>query len=279
MHIVYTCSPDRKLQLLTSMRSLFSSGTAFDRITIISVDGELVLPKEYVSEKITIKKVPNIGPDFWMLNKIHLCDIQDPEILHIDIDTIILKPLNSIGLNVAGDMVGRTTTAYEQPNWPEPAWKTYLAKFGAKTYFPYLNNGLVLFRNGAHQGLAKPWQEITRKLLAGSDFPLHSRTHSNQLAFSLAAGARGISYGLLSSKDHAYGWDNDPFEDVVVYHTGGTKFIDYALRVNAQTKILGKGFSGLYASLRLHQFKNHIKSRLIRYKNQAVVFVKSILGR
>ncbi len=210
MHIAYICSPDRKLELYSSLHSLLVSGTVFDRLTLLIVSDTRLKWQQFKDKRIKIERVADIGHEFWMINKAHLCNIQDDDILFIDTDTIILKPLNMLGSNAIGDIVGRTTSYYEHPKWPEQAWREYLSRFGATGFFPYLNSGLLLFRNGVHRQLAEPWKKITWALLVDSNFPFGARSHANQLAFSLAVGSLGLSYGLLTPTEHAYGRANEP---------------------------------------------------------------------
>lgn len=268
MHIAYICSPDRQLQLFTSLTSLFSSGTEFKKVTIFVVGRVPRSWRRIKDERIQVKQVPDIGAGFWMINKAHLCTVEDNEIIHIDTDTIILKPLNQLGLQADGDIIGRTTSYYEHPNWPKQVWQGYLSKSGATTYFPYLNTGLLIFRNGAHHKIAEPWEKITRELLDDENFPFGARSHANQLAFSLAAGKLGYSYGFLSPIEHSYGWEKAPFENSVVYHPGNPHFIDCAIKINRKTKILGKGPWEFHQFIILHYYYKQVKNRLLRGKKK-----------
>ena len=50
---------------------------------------------------------------------------------------------------------------------------------------------------------------------------LHGPRFLEQLSFSVAIGAARLSYGLIGSREHAYGWEGDPFDTAIVYHAGG----------------------------------------------------------
>jgi len=279
VHIIYTCSPDRELELFTSIGSLFSSNTKFERITIFLVGTAPKSWKKITDKRIHVVEVDDIGIGFWMINKAHFCASEEEEIVFIDTDTLVLKPLNSIGSGVKGDIIGRTTSHYEQASWPKQAWQEYLDKYGASTYFPYLNTGLLGFRNSAHQRLAEPWKKITRELLVDENFPFGPRHHANQLAFSLAAGKLGISYGLLCANEHAYGWEDAPFDDSFVYHTGGPGFIDRAMSIHRKIKVLDKGPQEFRQPIERHYFQQQAKEGLLGLKNLGVRFTKDSVKR
>ncbi|MFO7713625.1 hypothetical protein [Desulfosarcina sp.] len=236
MHIVYICSPDRKLELLTSIGSVLASGTEFERITVICV-GASGRPFRFRDPRIRVETIPDISKYIWMENKTHLSRVDGDQLLFIDTDTLVFKPLHLLFATDAEDIAGRVTTASEQPDWQPEVWKQYLRKYGAASFFPYLNTGLLYFSRGAHRRIAPLWLDITRDLLARQSNPFGNRGQSNQHAFSLACGAVGLSCKRLSANEHAYGWIDENYSDAYVYHTG-KHFIKRVLNANQAAGVL-----------------------------------------
>jgi hypothetical protein len=89
---------------------------------------------------------------------------------------------------------------------------------------------------------------------------------SEQVALSLAVGATGLSFHELNSKDHAYGWGGgDPYEEAIVYHTGGPSFflhtllIDRAMNLQLDAGFLGSQPASIRARIQLHLWYERFK--------------------
>ncbi len=236
MHIVYVCSPDWENYLFASLRSIFASATVFEQVTIYCV-GSRPRSWQFGDDRIIVEETPDIGDGFWLLNKIHLCRAESNDVVYLDADTIVLKPLNVLLKDTTGEVAGRLASAALKACWDEERWKTYLRQFGAEAFFPYLNTGVLVFRNGAHRRLAEPWLDITKAVRATDPYS-YSKKHAGQHAFAFACGALRLSYSLLSPMHHAYGWQREPYGDAVVFHTGGRSFFKYARRINRETGVL-----------------------------------------
>jgi hypothetical protein len=219
MDIVYILSPEFRHQLYVSIRSLFTSGTSFRRVLILSVNGDVSW--KVGGLPIHFENVDSISSEYWMLNKKYICDVKSDNIIFIDTDVIIQKPLNNL-LDGDFDVTARRSTAYTLPSWDENAWKQYLQQNEVETELPVLNAGLLGFRNGIHQRIGKEWErymrDAWRQRLFGNGY------HADQWALPVALGRNGATCALLSAKDHAYAWEGDEPEEAVAYHTGASNF-------------------------------------------------------
>ena len=262
MHIVYICSPNRKLQLLTSLGSILTSGTQFERITIYYV-GTLSSPLVFSDDRILVEEKPDIGNGFWMANKIHLASADGEKVIFIDTDTIVLQQLDLLYQGMTGNIAGRLASATQRLDWDPLIWEDYLRKYNAKNFFPYLNTGLLMFNNGANKLLDPSWFSITKELKSLRPNPFRNSSQYNQHAFSLACGVLGLSYCQLSPSQHAYGWEGEDFSDTVVYHTGNRSFWYRAIQINKMTGILND--NPLLGRLeRIHIYRKSLKATLKR---------------
>lgn len=243
VHIVYICSVDRKAELLTSIGTVLSSGTIFDRITVYCI-GPYRDSFNFPDERITIEVKPALHRHLWMENKTYLSHADGDRVLFLDTDTFVLKPLNLLFENMKGVVAGRLATATSEPDWPEDVWLTYLEHFGATSYVPYLNTGVLCFTHGANRLLNPSWLHITHELRRMKHVTLHGFRNSNQLAFSLACGSLGLSYHLLEPADHSYGWQRESFHDSVVYHSSHKLSYHY-------TRLIENHFGILLRKMRL----------------------------
>lgn len=237
MHVVYVCSPDRGNQLFVSLRSLFVSGTSFERVTIYCV-GSCPSSWRFGDDRIMVEEVPDIGEGFWMTNKIHLCRAKGSKLVFLDTDTLVMEPLDSLLGDTSGDVVGGLSTYVNLPFWSSKLWEETLRQYGAQTGFPYLNTGVLVFKNEAHRRIGDSWLTITRKLRnEGLTLP-NSRMRANQVAFSLACGVEGLSNGLLTYPKLVQGWLREAFDNAIVIHTGDSKFFAYAYKIARGRDIL-----------------------------------------
>lgn len=236
--IVYLCSPNYESMLFTSVRSLLASNTLFDKLTIVCVGNK---PRYWRFEdpRLSVEEVKNVDINFFLSNKAYyICKGRKYErLVYIDSDTIIMKPLNLIWENTSEDILARPASAYNSSShkWEPKKWSAIFSLFG-KEEVPYLNAGLIIFQNFAHQKLDGIWFDFTQRALKENLFGLdtHSKGHkklrfSEQYAFSLAVGIASLSYKVLDSFAQSYGWLNESFDNTCIYHTGGYLFWKYAL--------------------------------------------------
>jgi hypothetical protein len=220
MHAVYVLSPDFGPQLYLSLRSLFSSGTTINRVTIFSVGGSISW--EAGSLPITFREVESKSKSYWMVNKTYLCQVESEDVLFLDTDTIIQEPIGEMIEKKEGEVVARRSTARTLSSWDEQEWKKYLDENGVATEIPVLNAGFLIFRGGIHQGMGREWSKIMldawRRRLFGNGY------HADQWSLPVVLGRREADCSLLGPKDHAFAWEGNDPDGATVYHTGAANF-------------------------------------------------------
>jgi hypothetical protein len=232
--VVYVCSPNLRSQLCVSLRSLIGSGTPFNHVTIYSVAEKPIewnLPRGLVSV-VHVKphgEETGLNSYGFLPNKSHMCRSCAGRVIYLDVDTIILKRLDTIWTGRSFDILARPASRTWQPSWNAELWKLTLREAGAADNYPYLNSGFVVFQNGAQQLLERPWVAIMRGLSLRKSLlqQLHAPRNIGQLSFSMAIGVLRLSYGLIGSREHAYGWEGDPYDTALVYHAGGGGFAEF----------------------------------------------------
>ena len=225
--MIYIVSPDYQHELFTSLRSLLASGTSFDRVVILCV-GKRPKHWEFEDQRIVVEEVKSLNKNHFHSNKTYyLCTRQADRVVYLDSDTIIMKPIDYLWQNDKSDFIGRPATAYGREDWNQTQWLETLQSLNADET-PYFNAGFFIFQNGAHRQLKNIWLEFTQKLLVGELMQLERRKFSDQYALALAVGVTGLSYKILDRMGQAYGWLNEPYEDTVLYHTGGHLFWNFA---------------------------------------------------
>ncbi len=265
MQIVYICSPDREYQLVASLGSILSSRTEFNKISIYTT-GNLTQPWLFQDKRINIYSKPSIEQEFWMTNKTHICSADSEDIVFLDTDTLIFKPLNILFDSLNTDISGRKTTVSCQSTWDHGLWEKYQYKFGAEVVFPYINSGFLVFRNGAHRRLNPKWLEITSYLRGLSNNPFGMPSQANQQALSLACGSIGLTYSLFTKEQHAYGWEKDDLDNCIVYHLGNYNYRNVARWINYKTGILNRN-----PLLRIsYKAKKYFTAKFIRVMTGAV---------
>lgn len=240
MHVVYVCSPDRGNQLFVSLRTLLTSGTTFRRVTIYCV-GPVPSSWRFADPRFVVEEVPDLGDGFWMTNKVHICQAEGGEVIFLDTDTIILKPLDGFFSDGGADVAGRVSTYVLWRTWDHQLWQRLLRDNGAKSDFPYLSTGVIVFRKPIPAGLGHSWLAITKTLRESKLQELDPRVRANQLAFSLACAVEGLTHDFMSPTEHAYGWRKEPHEGATVYHAGTMQFFRHARRLAKQTSCLDPG--------------------------------------
>lgn len=226
--IVYVCSPNRwKHALFSSLRSLLASGSTFHRVVIFCV-GKKPAYWKFEDPRIEVQEVSNCQEDFFFLNKLYAASRKSDRVIYLDTDTLILRPIDEIWEGNSLDLIARKASFCDKPKWNADAWREVLEQVGGRVDSPYLNAGFMIFQNGAQMKIKRLWREFTRGGLEGKYFDagtIHSgRNFCEQIAFSLAASVSGVSVSLMNPQQLGFGWEREPFEKRVIYHTGGNRF-------------------------------------------------------
>lgn len=192
---------------------------------------------------------------YWFMNKTHLAFLEDDALLFLDTDTIVRGDLSRIWRDRDNaEVAGRMASSMKLPSWRNERWYSVLDEAGARRFFPYLNTGVVLFQKGAHRRLGHLWMEALRSFWQNN--PFANRAHTEQQAFSIAAAQAGLTFSLLSRREHGYAWERDPANGSLVFHTGTPRFKRYALRIAplalARASVTRRGRDLINADLNEH---------------------------
>lgn len=239
--IVYLCSPKHYEHLLfTSIRSLLESGSSFDRIVIFCV-GQKPKYWDILDPRIQIIEVETLEKDFFMLNKLYSLTRKASRLIFLDVDTLVLNPIDAVYQNKSEDFIGRPTSQYLSRNGRNK-WEAFLTENQCR-HVPYFNTGFFVFQNSSHLGLFDTWRDLTYQLLDGSiPQSVHGRNNANQIAFSLSLAKSSLSYACMEEHEHMYAWKTANKEidvrNTVVYHTGSNLFYKYATKLEAKTGLI-----------------------------------------
>ncbi|MCA9975998.1 MAG: hypothetical protein KC413_09625, partial [Anaerolineales bacterium] len=273
--IAYVCTSDRQAQLFTSLRSLLQSGTIFDRVVIFLLDKR---PSHwhFADPRIVVQEVSPLIGDFFFSNKARVCDRAAARVIHMDTDTLILRPLDLIWENHTEDVLARPASVFGSGEWDGQIWADTLARVGAADV-PMFNTGFLVFQNGAHHQLQKHWLQFIRHYMGGElSTPGKMPRMFGQLAVSLAVGVAHLPYHTMSAAEHGFAWLNDSFASAFVFHTGNWLFETYAHEVSSGLVInAGVGVPDPYK--RIPQPNNDLWHRGRRFFRRRVTQVKELI--
>lgn len=247
--IAYVLSPDWDHYLFTSLHTLFQSGSTFDRVRIYCV-GKKPGRWDFDDPRIIVQEVSPLSEAYFLINKTYLTQSDAERVIFLDADTLVLGSLDNIWKRSDADFIGRVAVGYYKDKWNQHQWKRALHSVGAESTTPYFNSGFVIFQNGAHRQIGSSWRQSTRELMKGGlpDPGVLKDTikYAEQVGLSLAIASANLSFDELSSTDHAFGWGSgDPYEEAIVYHTGGPSFFLHTLLIDRTMNLqLDAGFLG-----------------------------------
>jgi hypothetical protein len=217
--VVYVVSPDREEQLFRSLDSLLTSGSDFDAVRIYCV-GLQPGRWRFTDSRISVQTVPPLFGKYFFGNKLHLCDTPARRVIFLDSDTLVLRPLEHLWKDRAEHVLGRRGTAMSWAKWDHTVWRA-LFTAGGFDEVPMFNAGVLLFQSGAHRRVKNSWYIALERFLSGGlPAPWPSKRISEQCALSVAIAHEGLSFGELSPKAHAFGWQKESREGATVFHYG-----------------------------------------------------------
>lgn len=262
VEVVYVCSPKYWRQLFLSIRSLYASGSDFDKVRIC-VTSEREPKWEIHSDEIEVDKVPDIGDGFWMLNKTHLCSSEHKTVVFLDVDTVVLGNIGEVYSSVDSDVIARCAPRVKGGYFDKQKWERRLSRYGCSGY-PYLSSGFVVFQNGAQKKIRDRWVEITKRILRGEGDE-EPDWHANQDAFSIACCLEDLSLDLMDESDHAYAMLREEPKGATVYHLGMPNFYHYYFKSEQHLEIDEEEAPVPRPRfLKFHRFKNRLSRKLKR---------------
>ena len=259
--VVYICGADYWRYLFLSMRTLFATGSQFDRVTIYIVGDELPNWK-FDDPRIKLELVPDIGDGYWYTNKAHICKSEYSRTIFLDTDVMVLSPLEHTYAGVDADIIARIAPGTYKSVWNQTNWENLLEHVGGARDIPYFSCGFVVYQNDVHKRLESEWPAMTKSIING-ELPTKVTRFAEQQALSLLIGKLGLSYHMMKDNHHVYAMNGETHEDAVVYHLGTPNFYHFYFPVerelglaDLQLPVTRPGF------LKVHEFQTKVKKRL-----------------
>lgn len=218
MNFVYTLS-DRCNMVKQAVKSL-KSLRAFvkkDDINVFFTPPRKEKSLQKLSKYCNVLEAPNITKPFvfdpgrglgYYGEKVHLCEVESPEVIFLDCDTIVKKNIFEL-LDGEFDFSARLgdNTAI---NWD--VWSAFCREHG-KTPRPVFNAGFMIFKNCLHHKIRKEWFEFIN-----GDIPkIHPTTFTKE-QYALVLALDGYKIRQMDASQHAFGWMNETNVDTYVLH-------------------------------------------------------------
>jgi hypothetical protein len=242
------------------MRTLFESGSYFDRVRVIVTESKK--PNwTFDTDRILIDNVEEIGSGFWMMNKTHIHRSNADVVIFLDTDTVVLNPIDEIYKNCDSDLIAREAPSVQTKYFYPEKWKNTLEYYGCYGY-PYLSSGFIIFQNNSHKKVKDEWVEVTKKLLDGRGVNQVTR-HSNQHAFSISACLNNLSLSMMEDHHHSYAMLGEDYEESIVHHLGTPNFYHHYLSIEEDMNLGGSKLPVKRPKfLRLHRYKNRLMRKI-----------------
>jgi hypothetical protein len=237
--ISYVATPRWALNIYVSIHSLVASNSSFDGIKVFSVGGSMDRLKSLDIE-VEIDEVKNIDKKMFMKNKTYITKIKSEKLVYMDSDTIVINSIDKMS-STEGNLLARPDSSFESSKYFEhKKWNKLLKKYGSKKG-PYLNAGFLAFRNMSHRNISGVWKKICdeeyKKGKKSELSKLQGKEMIEQMSLSISILREIEDIGVMSEKQHAYGWEVSPGEldeETIVYHTGsrGGRHLKYAMALD-----------------------------------------------
>lgn len=141
--------------------------------------------------------------------KIHLCEVDTPNVIFLDGDTIVKKnPLEL--LQYEFDFSARVGPWYRYFN--QKIWKSMFEKIG-KEPIPMPNTGFMIFKNFCHKEIKEEWLKYLN-----SPLPNPNPKGYNKEQYALALAISGKKIRWMTAKEHAFIAEGEEKIDTYVLH-------------------------------------------------------------
>ena len=141
--------------------------------------------------------------------KIHLCDLNSPNVIFLDSDTWVKKSPFEL-LEGDFDFSGRVDDSYLDVDFN--AWNQLFETNGKKP-IPLINTGVLVFKNNMHKKVKNEWLRFFNMKIPH----LHPYFYQkDEYALTLAVSDMNIKW--MSASEHAYRWKREYFNDTCILH-------------------------------------------------------------
>ena len=172
-----------------------------------------------LAELATVIKAKNITKPFVFQKKrgfsrygekIHVCDVECPNVIFLDADTIVKKDISML---LEGDFDFSARSGSGNVDLNKSIWTEMFQKVGKQ---PILmpNTGFMIFKNYCHRQIKKEWLEYINDPSLPNPHPYS--TLKEQYALALAVSGKKIKW--MTHKEHAFVWKNEYYRDAYVIH-------------------------------------------------------------
>lgn len=151
---------------------------------------------ENLTEPFVAKK--NTAPSHYG-EKIHLCDIDSPNVIFLDADTIVRKDVTKL---TKGDFDFSARMAPANKDFNQKLWRSMFKEIG-KEPIPMPNAGFMIFKNYCHQRIRKEWLLYMNNPLLPNPHP--ESNLKEQYALALAISGNKIEW--MTVKEHRYSFE------------------------------------------------------------------------
>ncbi len=214
------CISDVRSLVEETLQSIHSLNKFIDKENIIVFFTPPRTKKSYhnLSKFATVIKTENITDPFMFVTdqengrygeKIQLCDVDSPNVIFLDTDTIIKKnPLELLDGDY--DVSGRIDDSYLHVSAND--WLSLFRKMG-KEPIPYMNTGFLIIKYNAHKKIKDDWLKYVNM-----DLPkIHPFSYQKD-EYALALAISGTKIKWMSFREHAYRWKREYLKDTYVLH-------------------------------------------------------------
>ena len=271
--IVYIVGPSYSQQMCISLYTLLQSGTTFDSVRIFFV-GKRPKHLRFRDSRIIVDEVKSLDTDFFLINKTYVTQSKAERVVFLDADTLVLKCLDSVWQGVTADFIARVDSGAKKNSWKQQRWEETLQKVGASPDSPYFNSGFFICQNGSHKHLSPIWHDFVVSGLKDELFDANELQNSKrlceQIALSLAIGAKGLSYHKMSEKEHGFAWIGESYQDkdLLLHHTGSYRLFQRAACIESETNL---NFASPITVNRFNPTYLGIQWKLLNYKKWRIL--------
>lgn len=143
--------------------------------------------------------------------KIHLCEVDEPNIIFINSDTLVLKNPRELFVDMQYEYDVSSRVGLGYLDFDFNIWNKMFERIDKKP-IPMLNTGFLVFMDFTHKKIMDEWLEYINMEL---DNPHPTSYMKDQYAFSLAVSGLRIRY--MDKNEHSFLW-NKELNDTCVRH-------------------------------------------------------------
>jgi hypothetical protein len=243
--VAYTVSSKGSMikDLINSLRSL-RRFVKRSNIIVFYTPPRTELDYRQLARYALVEKVENLTASFVAKRntapsrygeKIHICDIDSPNVIFLDADTTVRKDITKL---TKGDFDFSARMAPANKDFNQMLWTSMFKEIG-KEPIPMPNAGFMIFKNYCHQRIRKEWLLYMNDPLLPNPHP--ESNLKEQYALALAISGNKIKW--MTAKEHRYSFE---IGDTFVVHgepcsfLGSRKLYEYKKKICLKSPVVQK---------------------------------------